>query len=143
VVTIASHKLAEQVQESLQPDISLLEQSLKLQMRGNEDIAVGMAQTVLETGLNLNKKEDIKFARELLEDQKHFNNPEQSFRAIIDAHGRTVAQSVQILQSDSSDNSSLGSEKQDKPKYRRISLRPEIKLGDIPIVKDVLKLDEC
>jgi hypothetical protein len=60
VVTIASHKLAEQVQESLQPDISLLEQSLKLQMRGNEDIAVGMAQTVLETGLNLNKKRRYK-----------------------------------------------------------------------------------
>jgi len=138
VVKIASDRLSEQIQTSLQSDINLLTNELESQLRINQDIAVGLAETSEATGLDLTKKSDIEFSRLLLKDEAH-NKPEQSFRVIVDAHGRTVAHSVQILQSDFSDDPPLPSGKQSSPKYRPVSLRYGIKLGDIPIIKDAMR----
>jgi len=96
VVTIASLRLSEQIQGSLESDISLLEQKLELQMREDQTIATGLAEAIEATGLDLTKKTDVKFGRELLKDFDHLKEAEQSFRFIVDARGQTIAHSQDL-----------------------------------------------
>lgn len=116
-------------------------------LRTNEEAeteADSLAQAVQQDGINLSKPEQIASHRAYLKNQLQLASdvdPEliQSFKILTDAQGRTVAQSIQVLDEDFSQKPLLPKPGTFTPqKYRSVSLPPGIALGDLPIVKAAL-----
>ncbi len=136
LLALASHRLSVDMQQSVKGDLSFLEQDLAQIRQNNQIVATSLAKVVETSELNLSDKDDLKISRTLV---KEIGQGGQSFRIITDAKGKTVAQNIQILGKDFSDNPPLPASKASAvPHYHPVSLPPGIKLGDIPIVKDAL-----
>jgi len=134
VVALASHRLTIGMQHSVQSDLSILEQDLAQVRQSNKVVATALAKVVEASELDLSNKDDLKTSLTLVKEIGQGG----SFRIITDAKGKTVAQNIQILGDDFSDNPPLANKPSAVPHYHLVSLPPGIKLGDIPIVKDAL-----
>jgi methyl-accepting chemotaxis protein len=137
VVAVGSNRYESQLQSTVQSNLRVLLHELDIQQQSDKEIAIGLAKVVEASELDLKDKEDLKVVRALVKDS---SGGEQSFRIITDAHGKTVAQNIQVLGEDFSEFPELPPpEKKPVPlRYHPVSRRIGINLGDIRIVKDAL-----
>ena len=135
VIALASHRLTISMQKSVQVDLNFLKQDLEQVRQSNKLVANALAKVVEVNELDLSNKDDLKTSQTLVKEIGQGG----SFRIITDAKGKTVAQNIQVLGDDFSDNPPLPSaNKLSASHYHLVSLPLGIKLGDISIVKDVL-----
>lgn len=139
-VTLATHRLSQDVQESLQSDLNLLEQETAQVEQNNKVFAANLAGVVEASGFDLKNKEDILASRDLLAGIVRHDKGRYSFRLITDAQGQSVAQNLQTIAGSFPESPSLPAVgKAQIQKYWPISLPYGIELKNIPIVKDALK----
>ena len=105
-----------------------------------------LAQLVQSEEIDLSNLQTVAARSNLLQPFLNINNdaaPEsiKSFKILTDAQGKTVAQSIQVLDEDFSNPPKMPATKGSltPQKYRSVLLPTGIPLGDIPIVQNVLK----
>jgi methyl-accepting chemotaxis protein len=107
--------------------------------------ADSLVQAVQTSGVNLSQPAQVVARRAFLQSLLPLPSdvdPEsiKSFKILTDAKGKTVAQSIQVLDEDFSKNPLLPTPGSlALQKYRLVSLPPGIPLGDVPIVKTALR----
>jgi methyl-accepting chemotaxis protein PixJ len=112
-----------------------------------ETQAENIANVLQATEVDLNNPEQVAARRELIENYLVINenkeNPEltKNFKIITDAQGRSVAQSIFVIDDDFSKEPLLPAQNQELslPNYRKLSIPAGFSLTDIPIVQNTLK----
>lgn len=105
-----------------------------------------LVQLVQSEEIDLSNPQAVAARSNLLQPFLRINNdasPEsiKSFKILTDAKGRTVIQSIQVLDEDFSQPPKMPAIKESftPQKYRSVALPTGIPLGDVPIVQNVLK----
>jgi len=111
-----------------------------------ETQAENIGRLIQATNIDLSNSSEVLARRAFLQDFLATHNgidPEsnKNFQILTDAQGRTVAQDIQILANDFSNQPDLPAKKAELavPKYSQVSLPTGINLKDIPIVKNALR----
>ena len=139
---IAENLLLASYQNTLAKELIILNEAVENVQDRNKVIAASIAQAVGNAGIDLSNPTEVSARRALL--GTFTTAPSDDlighFHIITDAQGRTVTQSIEILDEDFSGYPALPSEDGSlfEPKYRLLSLPTGIPLGDISIVKNAL-----
>jgi methyl-accepting chemotaxis protein PixJ len=111
-----------------------------------ETQAENIGKLIQATNIDLSNSSEVLARRAFLQDFLAIHNgidPEsnKNFQILTDAQGRTVAQDIQILADDFSNQPALLAKNAALavPKYSQVSLPTGINLRDIPIVKNALR----
>ncbi|MBE9192214.1 cache domain-containing protein [Gloeocapsopsis crepidinum LEGE 06123] len=142
IENVAEDRLGASYQEILKKELAYLNDVVENAQDKNKIIAASIAQSVQDNEINVSNPQVALINRNLL--QKFVSAPAdpmgQSFLIIADAQGRTVAQSIAVLNEDFSSDPLLPSDSAtlETLKYRPISLPIGIPLGDVPIIRNAL-----
>ncbi len=139
-IVFGAHHLGNQAEKSLETSLTKLVQEIGDEKNSNQLLAISLADKAESADIDLSDKNEVASNRSELTKFLATHTQErvgQSFRIFTDAHGKTVAQNIQLLAGDLSYTPSLNKEL-NAPKYVKISLPPGIDFGQIQIVKNAL-----
>ncbi len=141
IVMTVQRQLLPIVEENLlSVELRALEAEIDNAMDEIEEEAKTLAQLVEARNLDVSNPAQGAAVRELM-DKSQEPDPDESFYLLTDAQGRTVAQSIQIVEEDFSRYPLLPKEAEIETQYRPV-LRPTgIELGDVPIIRNALKTE--
>ncbi len=147
LVTVNRNQALQNLEESLQKDgKSFANEYVLWTQVESQSQAENLAKLVQATNVDLSNPAQVSERRTLLQNSLQINNgvdPEsnKNFQIFTDAQGKTVAQDIQILAQDLSNNPALPTRETPltAPKYQRVSLPLGTNLSNIPIVKNALK----
>ncbi len=146
VVWISNSYVLPSLQGSINKDLTILGETFENIVNSNQVNASTVAQEVVAAGIDLDNPGSVTTNRKLLQSiaQSLAKLPiGQSFHLFTDLQGRTVAQSINILDKDFSNFELLPANNQTlkalEPAYKAVVLPTGIPLDDISIIKDTLQ----
>lgn len=145
IVAVTKESLFDKFKQSLQRDsIYFTEDFVTWNVDEARNETNTIAQLVQTTQIDLSNPQQVGEQRQLLQSfisnfrvADESESVEKNIRILTDAQGRTVAQYIQALAPESFNPKP--DKLQIRPRYTKVSLPLGIYLGDIPIVKNVLK----
>jgi methyl-accepting chemotaxis protein len=141
IVGLSRELALNDLKESLQTKLLVLDKSLKAETRQIEDSSSILAQSVVTAGINLKDRGTVTAQQSQLDSfiqTAKTLKPNASFYLITNAKGETVAQSVQMVQDDFSKFPPLPAAKTATTQFSPVPSKAGIALGNISIVQAAL-----
>jgi methyl-accepting chemotaxis protein PixJ len=141
IVEVSRQSALNELKSSLQTKLLVLNDAVSSEKQMVESAAITLAQSVSAAGINVDDATAVNAQRDKLNAFVQVAQSQESdanFYVITDAKGRTVAQSVQMIDDDFSRYSPLPSSEEKETKFRSVPLSAGIALGDIAIVQNAI-----